>query len=109
MAGELVTKTTKRTETGSTPLPSPKSLSSLPPSGDTFIPAHGGYENLLSFQKARIVYDGTVRFCERFLKELLEDYRDFLRTGGLRLWDKNSREAQYVRRLGAKPNASYES
>jgi four helix bundle suffix protein len=32
-----------------------------------FIPPHGGYENLLSFQKARIVYDGTVRFCERFL------------------------------------------
>src|SRR5882762_4800658 len=34
-----------------------------------FIPPHGGYENLLSFQKARIVYDGTVRFCERFLKK----------------------------------------
>ncbi|HEY5770528.1 MAG TPA: four helix bundle suffix domain-containing protein [Terrimicrobium sp.] len=33
-----------------------------------FIPPHGGYENLLSFQKARIVYDGTVRFCERFLQ-----------------------------------------
>ncbi|MCC6356254.1 MAG: four helix bundle protein, partial [Verrucomicrobiae bacterium] len=32
-----------------------------------FIPDHGGYRNLLSFQKARIVYDGTVRFCERFL------------------------------------------
>lgn len=32
-----------------------------------FIPDHGGYQNLLSFQKARIVYDGTVRFCERFL------------------------------------------
>jgi len=34
-----------------------------------FIPPHGGYEKLLSFQKARIVYDGTVRFCERFLKK----------------------------------------
>jgi four helix bundle suffix protein len=34
-----------------------------------FIPPHGGYENLLSFQKARIVYDGTVRFCERFLRK----------------------------------------
>ena len=33
-----------------------------------FIPPHGGYEDLLSFQKSRIVYDGTVRFCERFLK-----------------------------------------
>lgn len=34
---------------------------------ERFIPAHGGYESLLSFQKARIVYDGTVRFCERFV------------------------------------------
>lgn len=33
----------------------------------SFIPPHGGYESLLSFQKARIVYDGTVRFCERFV------------------------------------------
>jgi four helix bundle suffix protein len=36
---------------------------------ERFIPPHGGYENLLSFQKARIVYDGTVRFCERLLKK----------------------------------------
>lgn len=36
---------------------------------ERFIPPHGGYENLLSFQKARIVYDGTVRFCERFLRK----------------------------------------
>ena len=34
-----------------------------------FIPLHGGYEKLLSFQKSRIVYDGTVRFCERFMKK----------------------------------------
>ena len=37
------------------------------PAAGGFIPPHGGYENLLSFQKARIVYDGTVRFCQRFL------------------------------------------
>ena len=119
------------------------------------LPPHGSYENLLSFRKARIVYDGTVRFCERFvdkrsrtcdqmiqaarsgkqnilegsqasgtsketelkltnvarasLEELLEDYRDILRTSGHPLWDKNSKEALFVRRLGAKPNVSYES
>lgn len=33
---------------------------------DSFIPAHGGYRNLLSYQKAEIVYDATVRFCQRF-------------------------------------------
>lgn len=122
---------------------------------ESFIPPHGGYEDLLSFQKARIVYDATVRFCARFvdkrsrttdqmiqaarsgkqnilegsqasgtsketelkltnvarasLEELLEDYRDFLRTGDHPLWDKNSKEALYVRRLGNKSDASYES
>jgi four helix bundle suffix protein len=44
--------------------PSPKA--SLAPG--RFIPPHGGYEDLLSFQKARIVYDGTVRFCDRFVQ-----------------------------------------
>jgi four helix bundle suffix protein len=32
-----------------------------------FIPVHGGYAELHSFQKARIVYDGTAKFCERFV------------------------------------------
>ena len=120
-----------------------------------FIPPHGGYENLLSFQKARIVYDATVFFCDRYidkfsrtrdqmvqaarsgkqnilegsqasgtsreteiklvnvarasLEELLEDYRDFLRVRQAVLWDKNSREALFVRKLGAEKNSSYES
>jgi four helix bundle suffix protein len=34
-----------------------------------FIPPHGGYEKLLSFQKARIVYDGTVWFCSHYLEK----------------------------------------
>jgi four helix bundle suffix protein len=120
-----------------------------------FIPPHGGYEELLSFQKARVVYDATVCFCQRFLErrdrtvdqmvqaarsgkqnilegsqasgtsreaeikpvnaarasleELLEDYRDFLRVRGFPLWEKNSKEARFVRRLGAQKNRSYES
>src|SRR5260221_9817631 len=39
------------------------------PAAERFIPPHGGYENLLSFQKARIVYDGTVWFCAPFLEK----------------------------------------
>lgn len=120
-----------------------------------FIPPHGGYEDLLSFQKARIVYDGTVWFCKHYLErrdrtndqmvqaarsgkqnilegsqasgtskateikltnvarasleELLEDYRDFLRVRGLALWQKASREATFVRKLGAKRDVSYET
>jgi four helix bundle suffix protein len=132
-----------------------RSHSSYSSHPEGFTPLHGGYENLLSFQKARIVFDGTIRFCDRFvdkrsrtrdqmvqaaragkqnilegsqasatsketelkltnvarasLEELLEDYRDFLRTRGHPLWDKNSKEALYVRKLGLKSNASYES
>lgn len=120
-----------------------------------FIPSHGGYENLLSYNKAKIVYDGTVFFCRRFLnkrdrtvdqmtraarsgkqniieasqasgtsketeiklvgvaraslEELLEDYRDFLRTAQNLLWDKQSKEALFVRRLGSKPDTTYET
>lgn len=120
---------------------------------DDFIPPHGGYENLLSFQKAKIVFDGTALFCRRFLEkrdrtvdqmvqaarsgkqnilegslvsgtskeaeiklvnvaraslgELLEDYHDFLRIRDLPLWQKNCRQATFVRRLGAQPDVSY--
>src|SRR5580698_4963966 len=120
-----------------------------------FIPPHGGYEKLLSFQKARIVYDGTVKFCERFLErrdrtndqmvqaarsgkqnivegtmasgtskeaeikllnvarasleELLEDYRDFLRVRKAKLWEKDSKEALFVRKLGARKDVTYEA
>ncbi len=104
---------------------------------------------------ARIVYDGTVLFCGRFLKkgdrtydqmvraarsgkqnilegsqasgtsketeiklinvarasleELLEDYRDHLRVNDRPLWAKDSKEALFVRRLGAKKDRSFET
>jgi len=31
-----------------------------------FIPKHGGYRNLFSYQKSEIIYDGTVYFTNRF-------------------------------------------
>jgi four helix bundle suffix protein len=34
-----------------------------------FIPPHGNYEDLLSYQKAEIVFDLTFRFCQRFLNK----------------------------------------
>ncbi len=34
-----------------------------------FIPTHGGYMNLLSYQKAEIIYDGTVYFTRRFFSK----------------------------------------
>jgi len=115
---------------------------------ESFIPKHGGYRNLLSYQRSEVVYDATV--CRRdrtvdqmvqaarsgkqniveasmasgtfketeikltnvpraSLEELLVDFQDFLRTRGMALWDKRSREAVFVRKLGASKNASYET
>jgi four helix bundle suffix protein len=43
------------------------------------------------------------------LEELLADYHDFLRVRDLRLWDKNSREARFVRRRSNRPDLTYEA
>ncbi len=34
---------------------------------ETLIPKHGGYRKLKSFQVAQLVYDVTVRFCDRYI------------------------------------------
>jgi four helix bundle suffix protein len=63
---EQKTKGTKRTEARSeSSLSSLKSL--VRPQG--FIPPHGGYQQLFSYQKAEIVYDATVYFCNRFFSK----------------------------------------
>jgi four helix bundle suffix protein len=35
---------------------------------EPLIPPHGGYRNLKSFQLAQLVYDVTVRFCDRYIE-----------------------------------------
>jgi len=48
--------------------PAPRPLvSSVPSNSAGFIPPHGGYKNLRSYQKALIVYDATLHFCRRFI------------------------------------------
>jgi hypothetical protein len=34
-----------------------------------FIPPHGGHAGLVAYKKALIVFQGTCRFCERFLEK----------------------------------------
>ena len=34
---------------------------------ESLIPKHGGYRKLKSFQLAELVYDMTVRFCDRYI------------------------------------------
>src|SRR5262245_17759842 len=38
------------------------------------IPAHGGYRQLKSFQQAELVYDATVKFCDRFIDKRSRTY-----------------------------------
>jgi four helix bundle suffix protein len=125
------------------------------PSTEGFIPAHGGYEKLLAYQKALVVYDATVHFCGRFIdrrsrthdqmiqaarsgkqnilegseasgtsketeikltgvakasqKELLEDYRDFMRNRGIEEWAPDHPYALRLRRLNRTPGANYQT
>lgn len=105
----------------------------------------GGYENLIVYQQAVIIYDLTVEFCKKYLDkfsdkrtieqmiqaarsgkqnivegslekslkmnikltgvsrgsfgELLEDYKDFLRTRKLLIWQKNDARLLPIRRM----------
>jgi four helix bundle suffix protein len=36
---------------------------------DGFIPLHGGYKNLITYQKSEIIYDGTIYFTKRFFQK----------------------------------------
>ena len=121
----------------------------------TIIPVHGNYQELESDRNCVIIYDGTVDFCNRFLRggdrtidqmtqavrsgkqnivegcmasgtsteteikligvarasleELLEDYRDHLRTRDLPLWEKTDPRILAIRELSGEKNKSYET
>jgi four helix bundle suffix protein len=126
------------------------------PDDEGFIPPSGGYENLLSYQKALIIYDGTYFFTKKWLprhgdrtvdqmvqaarsgkqnivegssasatskemeikltnvarsslEELKEDYKDFLRTRQLPIWDAGHRYRQRLEQLNRTPGATYET
>ena len=76
-----------------------------------FQAARSGKQNILEGSKAsktsaevEIKLTNTARAS---LEELLYDYHDYLRIRKLPLWKKDSREAQFVRRLGARPDVGY--
>ena len=35
---------------------------------DGFIPKHGGYEKLITYQKSVVIYDGTQYFCKKYFR-----------------------------------------
>jgi four helix bundle suffix protein len=75
--------------------------------------ARSGKQNIIEGAKA----SGTSKEMElkltnvarASLEELLADYEDFLRVRQAAIWDKESKEAGYVRRLGAKAGVTYEA
>jgi four helix bundle suffix protein len=120
-----------------------------------FIPIYGGYQNLITYQKSEIIYDGTIVFTRRFfrkydrtidqmvqaarsgkqniaeasmasgtsketeikltnvarasLEELMIDYKDYLRTNNLPVWDKGSRLYRRFGEINKTPNANYKT
>jgi four helix bundle suffix protein len=74
--------------------------------------ARSGKKNILEGSKAGLTSKETeiklTNVARASLEELLDDYRDFLRARDLPIWDKDSREARFVRQLGRKTPPTYE-
>ncbi|MGO8927080.1 MAG: four helix bundle suffix domain-containing protein [Limisphaerales bacterium] len=74
--------------------------------------ARSGKKNILEGSKAGRASKETelklTNVARASLEELLDDYLDFLRARDLPLWDKDSKEARYVRKLGCRTPQSYE-
>jgi len=74
--------------------------------------ARSGKKNILEASKAALTSTETeiklTNVARASLEELLDDYRDFLRVRDLEIWDKNSKEARFVRRIGARPSETFD-
>lgn len=75
--------------------------------------ARSGKQNIIEGAKAAVTSKETelklTNVARASLEELLEDYCDYLRTHRAPVWGKNSREALYVRKLGANPDLTFEN
>jgi four helix bundle suffix protein len=74
--------------------------------------ARSGKQNILEGSKAALTSKETeiklTSVGRASLEELLADYRDYLRVRDHTIWDKDSKEAQFVRRLGRKTPHTFE-
>jgi four helix bundle suffix protein len=74
--------------------------------------ARSGKKNILEGSKAGLTSKEMeiklTNVARASLEELLDDYLDFLRARDLPVWDKNSKEALYVRKLGRAEPQTYE-
>ena len=75
--------------------------------------ARSGKQNIIEGAKASGVSTETelrlTGVARASLEELLEDYKDYLRTHDLPLWSKDDKAALAIRRLGRRKDESYET
>jgi len=74
--------------------------------------ARSGKQNILEGSKAALTSKETeiklTSVGRASLEELLADYRDYLRVREHAIWDKDSKEAQFVRRFGRKTPQTFD-
>ena len=76
--------------------------------------ARSGKQNIIEGSKASVTSTASeiklTSVARASLEELLEDYRDYLRDHNHPIWDKDSKQAKYVRfTLARQPDESYET
>ena len=75
--------------------------------------ARSGKQNIIEGSMASGISSGTeiklVGVARASLEELLEDYRDYLRTHNLPLWEKDDSRALQIRQLAKQKNRTYET
>ena len=74
--------------------------------------ARSGKKNILEGSKAALTSKETeiklTNVARASLEELLDDYLDFLRARDLPIWEPDSKEALYVRKMGRKDPQTFE-
>lgn len=75
--------------------------------------ARSGKQNIAEASKASVTSTETelklTNVARASLEELLIDYEDFLRVRDQAIWEKDSREALFARRLGRQPDESFDT
>jgi len=75
-----------------------------------FIPPHGGYQNLMSYQMAEIVYDATVYFCDKYISKFSRTHDQMVQAAVLEQLDvSNMSNGMHLFNLRAKDERGYYS
>ena len=73
---------------------------------EPLIPKHGGYRNLKSFQVAQLVYDVTVRFCDRYIDRRSRTVDQMVQAAPSAACRTSPKAARLQRHVQERPNSS---